>query len=107
MFSTKNRRLRSESGEHGRGSSLTLSGWRRLQPGGPRVEDVLDKSLRIAIVEWEPGRLYLHHHAVTFLEHVIIRSQVDDVFVRLIRFDWLRIIEPVQVSGAKNLVDDH
>ena len=51
---------------------------RRLCP-----ENVLDKCLRIAVVEREPTRLNLHHHPVTWQKDVICSWQSKFVEQRL------------------------
>src|SRR5947208_4317858 len=52
-------------------------------------EDAGDESLRIAVVEREPARLDLHHHAVAWQEHVVRRGQREAIEQRLISRDRL------------------
>jgi len=44
---------------------------------------------------------------MALLESMVVSTQVDDVLVHLIGGDRLRLIEAVQVTAAKNLIDYH
>src|SRR5690349_10343176 len=53
--------------------------------GGLGPENVGDEGLRIAVVEWKPARLNLHHNAVAGQEDVIRRGKREAIEQRLVR----------------------
>ena len=62
-----------------RGPMNALS--RGLEIAFLRVEDVVHKLLRIAVIQRKPGALYLHHDSVTFPEAIIVAVQINHVLV--------------------------
>ena len=55
-----------------------------------RGEDVRNERLRIPVDEREPAALHLNHDAVALLESVILRVEVDDELLDLVRLNKAR-----------------
>src|SRR5258708_5605763 len=73
---------------------------------GLREEDVVDEGLRVAVVEREPARLDLDHHAVTRQEHVVRVRERELIALDLIRRDRRRPFEALAVATAKDVHRD-
>src|SRR5438067_290243 len=54
-----------------------------LEVGVLRLEDVRHILLRVAVDQWEPGALHLHHDLVPLAETVVVAVQVDGVLRHL------------------------
>jgi len=65
---------------------------------GPK--DIRHKRLRISIVEREPARLHLNHHAVTREKDVVRRGQREAVQQRLVGFDRLAALHLAVLVSA-------
>src|SRR5277367_639345 len=68
-----------------------------------RVEDVRHEGLWIAVVQWKPGGLHLHHEAVSGQEYVIRRRQREAIGERNVGFDRLRLVEAFAISAAQDI----
>src|SRR5262249_48898824 len=60
-----------------------------LKVGVLRFEDVGHELLWVAIDEWEPGALDLHHDLVPLAETMMVPVQVDEVSIHRARHDRL------------------
>src|SRR4029453_17924863 len=70
-------------------------------------KNILDKLLRIAIDDWKPGALHLNHNSVAFQEPMVDRMQSYIVFIDLIRFYCLGLLETLSKPAAEHFVGDH
>src|SRR3954452_15309257 len=66
-------------------------------------ENIRDEGLRIAVIEWEPARLHLHHNAVPGQKDVISGWQVEPVQQRLARSNRLRGLEALAIPTTKDI----
>jgi len=82
-----------------------LGGFAKIGGLGPK--GVRDESLRIAIVEREPGGLDLHHDAVAGQKNVIGGGEREAVEERLVWREGFRRFETFAVVAAKNVGGDH
>jgi hypothetical protein len=94
--------------------NITLLTWSVVNPlhrflviGGLGPKDVRYKCLRIAIVEREPARLYLHHDAVTGEEDVVCRRQSELIKQRLIGRDRFGVGQALAIAAAKDIGGNH
>src|ERR1051326_8208453 len=71
--------------------------------GGLRKENIRHKSLRVTLVEWKPGGLYLHHDAMAGFESVIDRRQSKGVRKRFVRRDRLRMFKAFPITAAEDI----
>ena len=71
-----------------------------------REEYVFDESLGVAIVEREPARLDLHHHAVSRLEDMIRLRQSESVREGFAGFERSRMRKVLAITTPKNIHSD-
>src|SRR6185369_14989742 len=71
------------------------------------LEDVRDKTLRIAIDHRKPRALHLDHDPVPTLERVVIRRKSDLVVLNRVCDQRFRLLETLQISRAKYVTGNH
>ena len=72
-----------------------------------RGEDILDKRLRICVIQRKPGALDLNHDPVPLEECVIIRMQIDQPRCDGSGRNSGRVIETFVEAAAQYLSGDH
>src|SRR5277367_4906385 len=66
-------------------------------------ENVRDEGLRIAVVQWEPARLHLHHDAMAGQKDMVRRRQIEAVKKRLPCCNRLRILQALAIPAAEDV----
>src|SRR5437764_554282 len=79
---------------------------RRLEVAVLRLEDVPHERLRIAVDQWKPRALHLHHDLVPLAKAVMAPVQVDRVLVDLPHRDRLGLLEALAETGTHRLAAD-
>src|ERR1700674_3080252 len=82
-----------------------LDGFAKVARLGPK--DVGNESLRIAVVQREPGRLDLDHDAVAGEEDVVCRGKREAVKERLVRRDGLGHFKTLAIAAAEDISRNH
>src|SRR5216684_48931 len=75
--------------------------------GGLGPENVVNESLRIAVVEREPAGLNLHHDAMAGEEHVIGGGKREAIEQRLVRRQSFWCFKTLAVAAAENVGGNH
>src|SRR5215469_10502803 len=70
-------------------------------------EDIRHKRLRVTVVQREPTRLDLHHHAVSRQEHMIGIWQGEAIDQWLAALNGLGILQAFAIAPAENIRRDH
>src|SRR5882757_6834423 len=78
-----------------------------LVVGGFGEHDVGDEGLRIAVVEREPGGLYLHHDAVAGQEYVIRGGQIELIGKRRVGLNRFGDGETFTIAAAQDVSRNH
>src|SRR2546423_226006 len=68
---------------------------------------VIDKFLRVPIVEREPAALHLDHYPMTLEKHMIVAMQIDRVFGDAVCDERFWIFKAREIPAAKYLAGDH
>ena len=87
-----------------RGAVDALSGFCEVGLGG--LVDAGDEFLWVAIDEWKPGGLDLHHDAMALQEDVIAIAQRNLPFCGFVGFQRSGMFETLQVAAAENFHGD-
>src|SRR5579871_2306827 len=69
----------------------------------PGKENVVDVSLRIAVVERKPARLDLHHDAVPGQEYVVHLRQREAIALHAARGNGARMSQAVAITAAEDI----
>jgi hypothetical protein len=80
-----------------------------LPAGSPTFcsEYVFYEPLGIAIDQWKPCALHLHHDSVTLLERMVHSMKINGVCFRLIGPERFGQLETFSETSSENLACDH
>src|SRR5262249_1958615 len=70
-------------------------------------EDIRNERLWVPVIQREPARLHLHHHAMTRKEDVVRGRQRKAIQQRLVGFDRFGPLQTLAITSTKDVRRDH